>query len=136
MELTPGRTGLIAALICFVFFAVLFNAQPHGWAARYQLARGGMEAQATITRSQPENHQLCYFEYIVNSKRYEGSDDGCSADIGHVVKIWYLPSDPSFSTTKSPVGEFVFSVFGPLLLSVFAGIVAAWRRSRRRRSLA
>ena len=137
---TPLRAGLLIAFATFIFPSVVFNIQPHGWIDWYRLATLGQQTQGKITRKQPEIHQTCYFEYqtcyfecIVNSIPYEGADQGCHSDVGQFVVVKYLPKDPSFATTSSPIEQLTLMVLGPFALCVFGGAGAARSVSRRQR---
>ena len=128
MNLTPGKAGLLMAIVVFMFFSVMINSEPHGWLAWYQMASSGQKTQATITKVQPEIHRRCFFEYQVDAKRYEGYDDGCSdSGVGQTISITYLPTEPSFSTTRGPTNEFTLLVFAPFIMALFAGIIGTWR---------
>ena len=133
VKTAPLRAGLFVALFAFAFSSTVINIQPHGWVDWYRLATLGQETQGKITRRQPEIHQTCYFEYIVNSIQYEGADQGCHSDVGQFVTIKYLPEDPSFSTASSPVEQLTVMVLGPFALSAFGGMGTAWSVSRRQR---
>ena len=133
MQFPPLRVGFFVGLIVLGFFSVVINSQSHGWGSWYRLAVSGHQAEALITRRQPGRHEACYFEYTVSSVRYEGADQGCPLKIGQRVAITYLPSDPSFATTSSPIKQLAFSVLGPVALSAFGGVMAAWSVSRNRR---
>jgi hypothetical protein len=134
-KVTPLHAGLFVAFITFAFPSIVINTQqPHGWIDWYRLATLGQEAQGRITRVQPEIHNTCYFDYSVNTIQYEGTDQGCNSQIGQLVTIKYLPTEPSFATTSSPIEELTFIVIGPLALSIFGGVGTAWSFSRRRRS--
>jgi hypothetical protein len=126
-KVTPMRAGVMVSFLAFAFFSIAVNAQSRGWDSWYLLASHGREARATVTRTQPESHQTCYFFFSVDAKRYEGADQGCSAEVGQSLTIRYLPTDPSFATSSSPIGQLAFLVFGPLVLSVLGGVLAAWR---------
>jgi len=119
----------------FVFYAGAMNTMLHGWVAWYRLTRDGQQTQATVTRRQPEIHQTCHFEFSVGTRNYQGSDQGCHAQIGDVVQITYSPTDPSFATTASPKEELLGQILGALGMSCLAGVIVAWRmRSRQRRN--
>jgi len=135
MTLTRTRVALSIALLAFTFFAVAFNVQPHGWLAWYRLSQSGQKTQVSVTRRQPEIHQTCYFTYVVDSHLYESSDGGCNVPVGQSASATYAPSDPTFITLRSPREEFILMVLGPLVLSVFGGVVGAanWARRERRR---
>jgi hypothetical protein len=134
IKTAPLRAGLFVALSAFAFSSTIINIQPRGWASWYRLAVYGQEAQGRVMRRQSDNHQTCYFEYVVNSKPYESADQGCHSDVGQFVVIKYLPSDPSFSTASSPVEQLILMVLGPIALSAFGGAMTAWSISRRQRS--
>jgi hypothetical protein len=134
MTITPTRTGLLVAGIAFTFFAIVINIQPHGWLAWYRLSCSGQETQATIVRRQPEIHQTCFFQYAVNSHKYEGSDQGCHSQVGETLSVTYLPANPTFATLASPREQLAFLVFAPLFLSALAGVFGAWRTKARLRT--
>ena len=98
----PTAVGFFYGLFIFTFVAIVMNSQRYGWAEWYQLVVSGQKAQAVITKLSPI-HDTCYFEYTVNSKQYKGADEGCNAEIGQIKTITFLPSDPTFGTSASPI---------------------------------
>ncbi len=132
--MTPARAGILGAVAAFVFFAGAMNAMMRGWPAWYRLARDGQVAQAKITRLQPEIHQTCHFEFSIGPKAYEGSDQGCHAQIGDTVRITYAPTDPSFATTASPKEELTEQVVGALGMACLAGVSVWWQVRRKQRA--
>ena len=135
-RITPLRAGVLIALASFLFVSIVFNVQPRGWAAWYRLAVFGRQTEATILRRQPDYHESCSFEYVANSVRYEGTDQSCQFEVGQRVMITYLPTDPSFATTASPVRHLALSILGPLSLCILAGVGTAWRVRHQRSRLA
>ena len=134
MNMTPGKAGLLTIILVFMYLSLMINSEPHGWLAWYHMASSGQKTQATITRVQPEMHRRCDFEYQVDARRHEGFGDGCSdSGIGQAISITYLPTDPSFSTTRDPMREFAFRLFAPFIMSLLAGIISAWRVATKRR---
>ena len=131
MKLTPLQVGTLVILVALVFFAMAINSQPHGWGAWYDLWRSGQTSQATVTSLHPQDHHGCSLKYTIDSKEYEAKDDGCYAQIGEVVSITYSPADPAFVTLKSPKQEFFSLVLAPVIVSVLAGLMAAWRAGAR-----
>jgi hypothetical protein len=120
---TPLRAGLLAGLAAFAFYAGAMNTMMRGRPAWYRLARDGRHAQATITGRQPEIHQTCHFTFSVGPNEYQGSDQGCDAEVGDTVQITYSPTDPSFATTASPSGELSTEIAGAVGMSCLAGLV-------------
>ncbi len=134
--ITPLRAGALVAIVTFAFSAAIFNLGPHSWLSWYRLAASGERAEATITATNPPVHRTCTFEFFVDSVKYQGSDQGCEFEIGESVPITYLPTDPSFATTASPLSHLIESILGSLAASVFAGLGGAWSvRSLRGRLL-
>jgi hypothetical protein len=135
MTFTRTRIAVLYALLAFTFFAWVINTPPHhGWIDWYRLTTSGRVAQATVTRLQPEKR--CFFTYKVDSHAYEGSGSECTTAVGQHVPVTYSPSDPSFVSLQPPLGEFLFIVFVPLILSPLGGYFGAiyWEiRLRKRR---
>ena len=135
MKFTPARVGLLYFVIGFAFFTIAINSQTYGWLSWYRLYQSGQETQAVITRQQPEIHQRCFFKFTVNSRVYENWGDGCSTiPVGNEVPVTYLPADPSIVTLNSPGEELASLVFGPLVISLLAGLVGAWQTRARLRT--
>ena len=131
-RLTPVKVGLLVFALALTFFWTLNNTTGSGWAAWYRLEKFGHPAVATITGIQPEMHQRCSFKFTVAEVGHEGQDDGCSPlGIGAALPVTYLPTDPSFVSTRDLAGELLFEILAPLGLAVFGGVMSAWRISRR-----
>lgn len=120
--------------IAFTFFATVINSLPHGWLAWYRISYSGQEAHAVITRRQPENHQTCFFKYMVNSQEYEGSDQGCDSQVGETVLVTYLPKDPTFATVTPPKEQLAFLLLTPVVMSALAGVFGALQARAQLRS--
>jgi hypothetical protein len=132
--MTPLRTGTLVGLGSFLFFAGAMNASKHGWFAWYQLVAKGQHAEARVTARRPEVHQTCDFTFSTGSEVRTGSHSGCDTAVGDVVRITYLPSDPSFVTISNPKEELAGQVAGSLGMSVLAGLGTGLRvRWQRRR---
>jgi hypothetical protein len=127
---TPTVAGCFAAAIAFGFFAVVMNAQHHGWLSWYQLAVSGKTATAVITGRRRETHDTCAFEYRVDSRRYSGSEAGCNLDVGQSATAVYLPARPSFASLRSPAAELFFQLGAAVIVALLAGALAAWRAPR------
>jgi hypothetical protein len=78
---TPLRGGLLTAFLCFMFFAIVENSQQYEWIDWYAISREGQKIQAEVKTKQ-ESSRTCFFEYMVNSKRYEIHSKNCSYEIG------------------------------------------------------
>ena len=134
IRLTPLKVGIAIALVAFVFFSAVINSQPHGRASWYLLAVSGKEIPAVITGSSAANHNICYFEYTIESVRYSGADEGCKSAERKSITVTYLPSDPSFATSSAPFEQLALMIFGPLALSIFGGTMSAIAFARHKRS--
>ena len=133
-RLTPAKVGLLVFGLALTFFWTLENTIGPGWAAWYRLEKFGQPAVATITGIRAEVHQRCSFKFTVAGVGHEGQDDGCSQlGIGAALQVTYLPTDPSFVSTRDPAGELLFEILAPLGLAVFGGVMTTWRISRRTR---
>lgn len=128
----PALYGLFVAFVTMTFVSIAFNLPEHGWLSWYHLAVSSQEVHGRITGRQPKDHQTCYFEYTVNSVKYEGADEGCHFEVGELVTLKYLPADPSLATTASPVEQFVLMAIVPIALAIFGGFGAAWQAYRRK----
>jgi hypothetical protein len=117
----PWKIGILAFTTAFLFCTVTMNTQQHGWLAWYKLSRYGEKVNAIIVDRQPELHQSCKFQYIINSKIHEMEEGGCEVAIGQILQITYLPSDPSFATNKSAEKELITQVLATLLVSIVVG---------------
>jgi hypothetical protein len=135
IRMTPIRVGLLVFATALTFYWTLLNATGPGWVAWYRLEKGGQAAVATITDIQPEIHQRCSFKFTVAGVERHGQGDGCSPrGVGAALPVTYLPTDPSFVSTRDPAGELLFEILAPLGLAVFGGVVSTWQISRRTRS--
>ncbi len=129
-------TRLQAALYVFVgalaFYWITMNVVGRGFGPWYRLARTGVATTATITAVDPSQHGRCDFRYEVDGRTLNGRDSGCAKlGVGATLAIAYLPSDPDFATSRDPVDELEFEIFGPLVLSfIGAGIAAARFRGK------
>lgn len=133
LRVSPAWAGFVAAAVPFVLFALIMNMQRHGWYSWYLLAISGQTAEGTVLTVQPQEHRRCSFEYEVHSVRYEGSDQGCHSQVGARVLVAYLPSDPSFGTTTSPVAHLIESTLLPLTFLILLpglGVASVVRRER------
>ena len=120
--------GFFASL---TFFWVGMTSSGFDWARHWRLAQASSEIEVVVTRTEPQNHCLAYYEFEVDGERYQGKGSGgCTARIGDKLHVYYLPGEPEFSTTKSPGSDLVFVIFAPMVLSAFAGLVVVARMSR------
>jgi hypothetical protein len=127
------RRGLAAAGFSLLFFLVAINfVARRGTVDWYRMTRFGQRTEATITRSEPRNHATCSFQYFVAWRQYEESDTECHSELGQVIEVTYLPSEPSFATVQSPQENLAFVTIMPVGMSALAGLLAAFRGSRRR----
>jgi hypothetical protein len=137
LRLEPGsplRQGLYAAGVALAFFLIAANVvSRHGAIAWYRMAHFGQPVEATITRREPQDHARCFFTYTVASRQYEESDTECNSEVGQVISVRYLPTDPSFVTLQSPNDNLAFITIAPVLMSAVAGIFAALRAKSRLR---
>jgi uncharacterized protein DUF3592 len=131
--MTPVRAGTLVGLGAFVFFAGAMNTSEHGWFAWYQLAGRGQHAEARVTARRPEVHETCDFTFSTGSEVRTASVSGCDTAVGDVVRITYLPSDPSFVTISDPKEELAGQIVGSLGMSAIAGLVTGVRVRWQRR---
>lgn len=131
---SPMRQGLYAAGAALAFFLIGANVvSRHGAIAWYRMVHFGQPVEAMITRREPHDHARCFFKYSVASRYYEASDTECHSEVGQVISVRYLPTDPSFVTLQSPNDNLAFVTIAPVLMSGVAGLFAALRaRSRLR----
>jgi hypothetical protein len=100
------------------------------WTMHWKLARTSAEAQASVARTEPQNHCLAYYEFEVAGRRYYGSGSACSASVGDKLHAYYLPGDPTFNTLKQPGSDLAFMITAPLILSCIAGFIVMIRVGR------
>jgi hypothetical protein len=110
-----------------------FGVADHNGHCRTRLAADGLRGIAsrksgrlrlrTITDIQPEIHQRCFFKFTVAGVEHHGQGDGCSPlGVGAELPVTYLPTDPTFGSTRNPGGELLFEILGPLGLAIVGGI--------------
>ncbi len=131
-EMSPKCAAALAGLGVLAFFSIAMNTTQHGWVNWYRMAKTGQVTTATVTEVHPEHHRSCTFQYVAAGKTYQASDSGCDAVIGQSIQIRYLPSDPTFATTRSPSGELTLQVFAAVFMSMFAAIIVGYRVSKKR----
>ena len=131
----PLRFGLLVGILVFGFCIAVFNTAQPSLAQWYRLVVSGKEISAVVTRKSLELHRTCYFEYEVNQLKYQGADQGCGFEVGQKVTLKYLPSDPSFATSTSPIGELAFLSLGLFMIPIFGGGLAVLFASRYKSSI-
>jgi hypothetical protein len=129
--MNPKCAATLAGLGVLAFFSIVMNATQHGWVNWYRMEETGQVTTATVTEVHPENHRSCKFQFIVAGKTYQASDSGCDAVTGQSIQIHYLPSGPTFATTRSPSGELKLRVLACVFMSVFAAIIVGFRVSKK-----
>jgi hypothetical protein len=135
MQYRRCAADFYAAGFSLLFFLVAFNAVAnHGMIDWFRTSRFGQQANAVVSRTERQNHATCYFTYTIASRQYESSDSECDTNIGQVITVMYLPSDPAFATVQSPQSNLAFVTFVPFGMSALAGILAAIRTGRRNSS--
>jgi hypothetical protein len=124
MPRTRFGQAVKAAILAFTFFTIVPNLVGHSWLAWYKMSKIGRQTDAIITKLEPENHNGCRFDYVINMKRYDGWASGCAQyGLGSALKITYFPDDPSFSTAKEAQSKLLFLVLAPFLMSAIGGIM-------------
>jgi hypothetical protein len=132
--MTAKQLGILACIGAFSFFAIMFNLSDHGWLAWYRMSQHGIKTTAAVTEVRPQIYQGCTFRYEVDGTQYVGTGGGCSPiGVNGNLEVYYLPDDPLFVTNRDPLPELLFEILGPLFLSLFAGMIVAWRQGRRSR---
>jgi hypothetical protein len=109
--------------------------------ATIRLSQSSQSTTATVSGLDLGDHGACYYTFTAaNGKQYREKAGGCGADyvIGDPIKISYVPSDPSITTTDSPTKDLVtrslFMVLGPTFLaSVVGGGLSLQRRRKGQR---
>jgi hypothetical protein len=129
--MSPKCAAALTGLAVLAFFSIAMNMTQHGWVNWYRMAKTGQVTTATVTQVHPENHRSCTFQYIVAGKTYQASDSGCDAATGQSIQIRYLPSDPTFATTRDPAGELNLQVFAAVFMSMFAAVVTWFCASKK-----
>jgi hypothetical protein len=100
------------------------------WIRHWRLAQTSADAEAVVTRTEPNNHCAVFYEFEVEGQRYQNFGSDCAARVGDKLRVHYLPGDPTFSTLKGPGSDLAFMIGAPLILSVVAGLVVMARLSR------
>ena len=120
-----GRWGLRTLGVAVFFIAVLITAVAyflvdHQSQDDYAVLQSrGVAGAATVTRSEPNNHNLIYFSYKVDSRVYDSSGraeapnpSAAHLQPGDSVQIVYDPANPRIvcacnpSQMRAPLGQF------------------------------
>lgn len=128
--LTAWCLGFFGALTFYWSAATLGGG--FDWGRHYRLFESSAQAEARVTRVEPDNHCAAHFEFEVAGQRYQGSGPACGARVGDRIHVHYLPGEPTFSTLKRPGDDLVFMIVAPLLLSMVAGVFVMLALGRRR----
>jgi hypothetical protein len=85
-----------------------------------------------VIRTDPGNHCLAEYRFIIDDWPYQGSAAECSAEVGEKVHVTYLPESPYLScmgdAREGLNNEFAFLAAGCVIAPPIA--IAAWRRRR------
>lgn len=127
----PNAAWCLGFLGALTFYWLATTLGGFDWSSHWKLARSAAEADAIVTRTEPDNHCMAYYEFNAGDQRYQGSGSACSVGIGDKLHVYYLPSKPSFSTLKQPGEDLIFMIWAPLFLSIVAGFVVMFRIGRR-----
>jgi hypothetical protein len=107
--------------LAFYWGAATFGAD-FDWVRHYRLLFSSARADATITSTEPHNHNTAHYMFQVDGHEYRNSGQGLGGvGVGDKIPVFYLPADPTFSTFKDPGDDLAFMIVAPLILSVLAG---------------
>lgn len=112
----------------------------------FALVRHGIAVEATVLRTEPMNHQLVHYSYIVDGRQYRdsgmaGVGNPCFKCLrpGDRIQAFYTETDHAVSVLGEPGPHFeneLWSVLGGgLLLPTMVALVFTLRRRMRRREL-
>ena len=113
--------GFFGALIFYWSAATLWSR--FDWSREWKLTFSSADAEAVVTRIEPNNHCTTYFEFEVAWERYRNSGPQCGVRVGDKLPVYYLPAEPTFSTLEKPGDDLAFMIVAPLLLSLVSGFV-------------
>ena len=106
----------------------------NGWPARIQLARHGKTTIATIVRLEPQNHNGCVYEFVVDGESYSHSAEACDSGVGSGMVVTYLPDRPSVSESGRPDSglrnALIIGLGVPTLFATVTAIAVARSRSK------
>lgn len=124
------RAALTTWPLAVVAVVVFLNVTGPGWLTLNRLVHEGLQTTATVVRLEPNNHNGCTYAYVIQGRRYTGSDEGCGGGrkVGDPLTVTYVPADPASSTSSSPGDALRVSVVLSLLLST---VIAGLRLTRR-----
>jgi hypothetical protein len=126
--------GFAGALI-FYLGATTFSG--FDWARHQRLVSEAAQAQATITSVEPNSHSFARYEFEVGGKRYQASATGVhDVRVGDHVTVFYLPTEPRFSTLRTPGSDLRSNIAASVAMAVVAGCVVAWRVGKAEPALA
>ena len=114
-----AASAAATALAAVMFVIVGLLASP-SWLQLGNLAARGVHTRATVTSTDPGNHDECHFSFTALGQTYNGSDASCGAprDGAH-VSVTYDPTNPSVVTANDP-GESLRSEIGMYALIAIA----------------
>ena len=128
-------TWLLGGIVTVVATAVItgLTLTNHGWWGYMQLVQRGASAEAVVARSEPQNHCLAEYVFVMGGKQYRGDVADCGATVGQKVTVTYLPDDPNLSCLGAARerlnNEFAAFAAGGIVIPPI--IIAAWRRKKR-----
>jgi len=126
MQISPNVKSffaiwLIGAFATIAILAALTSVALHngGWWGYLRLVRGGTSTQGIIVRTNPGNHCLAEYSFVVGNKSYSGGGPDCSARSNKNVTVTYLIADP----TLSCLGSAEEKLWNELITFILGGLI-------------
>jgi len=82
------------AILALITMLALDNG---GWLGYFRLVQDGVSSQATIIQTYNRNHCRADYSFSVGNSKYTGRGTDCGAEVGQLVEITYLRSNPGNS---------------------------------------
>ena len=126
-------TWLLGGIATVIAMAVISAFESHGWWGYLTLVRHGAVAEAMVTRTDPRNHCLAEYTFVIDDWPYQGGTAECSAKVGEKVLVTYLPESPYLSCMGDARDRLnnelsTFAAGGVIFPPI---VILAWRRRRK-----
>ncbi len=119
------KTAVLVGAGVFTVNFLLF-ALPTLFQARDEkaLEQSAVEAEGTIIRVMPRNHNTCKYAFDADGKNYTGTGTSCGdARVGDRIGIWYARSNPENSANDEPGSwrfPYIWLFWGLVVMPSFA----------------